>query len=384
MKKEIIVLGSTGSIGTQTLDVCRHLGIKITAIAGGRNAALLEKQIGEFRPQYCGIADANEAEKLEITAKKAGTKLIVGADSAEKIAGIAEGDMVLNSVSGVAGLKPTLAAIESGRDLALANKESLVTGGKLVSEALERKGVRMIPVDSEHSAIYQCLNGNKIRRILLTCSGGPFFGKKREELAGITPSDALAHPTWNMGSRITIDSATLMNKGFEVIEAVRLFGVSPSEIEVLVHRESVVHSMVEYDDGAVIAQLGSPDMRLCIQYAFTCPERFSSLSKPLDFTSPKNLSFCHPDTESFPLLSLAYKAYGIGGVAPAVMNGADEEAVGLFLKGKISFTDISDVVSDVTLGFEKKDYHSADDVLAADREARRLVREKAEKRFEVK
>ena len=306
-----------------------------------------------------------------------GTRIISGKNSAEVIASEADADTVLNSVSGIAGLRPTLAAIRAGKRLALANKESLVTYGKVVMAEAERRGVMILPVDSEHSAVFQCLSGQKIKKIILTASGGPFFGKKREELARITPADALAHPTWSMGNRITIDSATLMNKGFEVIEAVMLFGVAPEQVGVAVHRESIIHSMVEYTDNAVIAQMGAPDMRLCVQYALTYPERYDSPVAELDLVKLSRLTFAEPDGEAFPLLPLAYRAVKRGGVVPAVMNGADEAAVAMFLDGRISFTDISDIVSAVTENAPEVECPTLEDIEAADREARRMAAEMA-------
>ena len=298
------MLGSTGSVGRQALDVCRHRNIKVTALSAGSNISLLEKQIREFSPGLCAVADGRAAADLAVRVADTGTRIISGKNSAEVIASEADADTVLNSVSGIAGLRPTLAAIRAGKRLALANKESLVTYGKVVMAEAERRGVMILPVDSEHSAVFQCLSGQKIKKIILTASGGPFFGKKREELARITPADALAHPTWSMGNRITIDSATLMNKGFEVIEAVMLFGVAPEQVGVVVHRESIIHSMVEYTDNAVIAQMGAPDMRLCVQYALTYPERYDSPVAELDLVKLSRLTFAEPDGEAFPLLPL--------------------------------------------------------------------------------
>jgi len=371
------VLGSTGSVGRQALDVCRHRNIKVTALSAGSNISLLEEQIREFSPGLCAVADERAAADLAVRVADTGTRIISGKNSAEVIASEADADTVLNSVSGIAGLRPTLAAIRAGKNLALANKESLVTYGKVVMAEAERRGVMILPVDSEHSAVFQCLSGQKIKKIILTASGGPFFGKKREELARITPADALAHPTWSMGNRITIDSATLMNKGFEVIEAVMLFGVAPEQVGVVVHRESIIHSMVEYTDNAVIAQMGAPDMRLCVQYALTYPERYDSPVAELDLVKLSRLTFAEPDGEAFPLLPLAYRAVKRGGVVPAVMNGADEAAVAMFLDGRISFTDISDIVSAVTENAPEVECPTLEDIEAADREARRMAAEMA-------
>lgn len=371
------MLGSTGSVGRQALDVCRHRNIKVTALSAGSNISLLEEQIREFSPGLCAVADERAAADLAVRVADTGTRIISGKNSAEVIASEADADTVLNSVSGIAGLRPTLAAIRAGKRLALANKESLVTYGKVVMAEAERRGVMILPVDSEHSAVFQCLSGQKIKKIILTASGGPFFGKKREELARITPADALAHPTWSMGNRITIDSATLMNKGFEVIEAVMLFGVAPEQVDVAVHRESIIHSMVEYTDNAVIAQMGAPDMRLCVQYALTYPERYDSPVAELDLVKLSRLTFAEPDGEAFPLLPLAYRAVKRGGVVPAVMNGADEAAVAMFLDGRISFTDISDIVSAVTENAPEVECPTLEDIEAADREARRMAAEMA-------
>lgn len=371
------MLGSTGSVGRQALDVCRHRNIKVTALSAGSNISLLEEQIREFSPGLCAVADERAAADLAVRVADTGTRIISGKNSAEVIASEADADTVLNSVSGIAGLRPTLAAIRAGKRLALANKESLVTYGKVVMAEAERRGVMILPVDSEHSAVFQCLSGQKIKKIILTASGGPFFGKKREELARITPADALAHPTWSMGNRITVDSATFMNKGFEVIEAVMLFGVAPEQVGVVVHRESIIHSMVEYTDNAVIAQMGAPDMRLCVQYALTYPERYDSPVAELDLVKLSRLTFAEPDGEAFPLLPLAYRAVKRGGVVPAVMNGADEAAVAMFLDGRISFTDISDIVSAVTENAPEVECPTLEDIEAADREARRMAAEMA-------
>lgn len=377
MTEKTAVLGSTGSVGRQALDVCRHRNIKVTALSAGSNISLLEEQIREFSPGLCAVADERAAADLAVRVADTGTRIISGKNSAEVIASEADADTVLNSVSGIAGLRPTLAAIRAGKNLALANKESLVTYGKVVMAEAERRGVMILPVDSEHSAVFQCLSGQKVKKIILTASGGPFFGKKREELARITPADALAHPTWSMGNRITIDSATLMNKGFEVIEAVMLFGVAPEQVDVAVHRESIIHSMVEYTDNAVIAQMGAPDMRLCVQYALTYPERYDSPVAELDLVKLSRLTFAEPDGEAFPLLPLAYRAVKRGGVVPAVMNGADEAAVAMFLDGRISFTDISDIVSAVTENAPEVECPTLEDIEAADREARRMAAEMA-------
>ena len=302
--------------------------------------------------------------------------MLGGDDSIYEMLALTDADTVLNAVSGIAGLRPTIAAIQLGKKLALANKESLVTYGTWVMNEAKRRGVDILPVDSEHSAIAQCLAGSsreQIRKLVLTASGGPFFGKSFDEMRRITPEIALAHPTWNMGKRITIDSATMMNKGFEVIEAYHLFGVAPECIDVVVHRESIVHSMVEFNDSAVIAQMGVPDMRLCVQYALTFPGRYNSPVKSLDLTTVGSLSFFKPDYEAFPLLPLAYRALKRGGVVPAAMNAADEAAVELFLIGKIGFTDIAKAVTEATDACADIPEPTLDQVEEADRIAREAV-----------
>ncbi len=377
MTQVVAILGSTGSVGTQALDVCRRLSIRVDALSCGRDIVMAEKQIREFFPRLVAVAEEEAARDLAVRVADLPVKLLVGREAAAGVAAETEADTVVNAVSGIAGLRPTLATLQAGKRLALANKESLVTYGTAVMAEARKRGLPILPVDSEHSAIFQCLSGQPVKKILLTASGGPFFGKSRDEMAGITPADALAHPTWNMGSRITIDSATMMNKGFEVIEAIHLFGVKPEQVEVVVHRESIIHSMVEYIDNAVIAQMSQPDMRLCVQYALTWPERTEAVIPPLDLTTLSGLTFYRPDSEMFPLLPLAYEAIRRGGILPAAMNGADEEAVALFLAGKLNFTAIADLVCEVTLGMPSVLFPTLEDVEAADRDARRLVREKA-------
>lgn len=375
MTEKVTILGSTGSVGKSALRVCDALNIKVTGLSANSDIETLEEQIRYFKPEMCAVADENAAAALKIKIADTDVKVIAGKDAAATLAGETNCDTVLNSVSGVAGLRPTLSTVKTGKKLALANKESLVTFGETVIAEAKRSGTKILPVDSEHSAIFQCLSGQKIKRIILTASGGPFYKKTREELVRITPEDALNHPTWNMGSRITIDSATMMNKGFEVIEAVHLFGVDIDDVDVVVHRESIIHSMVEYIDNAIIAEMGVPDMKLCIQYALTYPQRVKGPVNSLDFTTLSSLSFGMPDNDAFPLLPLAYRAYKKGGVAPAMMNGADEEAVALFLKGKISFTDISDAVIKVTENAPNIINPSLYDIEQADIEARMRVRE---------
>ncbi len=371
------VLGSTGSVGTQALDVCRQLHIRVDALSCSRDVTTAEAQVREFRPRLVAVADETAARDLALRVLDLDVSVLSGPLSAAQAAEETAADTIVNAVSGIAGLRPTLATLKAGKRLALANKESLVTYGTAVMTQAREKGLPILPVDSEHSAIFQCLSGQPVKQILLTASGGPFFGRSREELATITPADALAHPTWNMGSRITVDSATMMNKGFEVIEAVHLFGVTPEQVRVMVHRESIIHSMVEYIDNAVIAQMSHPDMRLCVQYALTYPQRTEAVIPPLDLTALGGLTFREPDGETFPLLPLAYEAIRRGGVLPAAMNGADEEAVALFLEGRIGFLALSDLVERVTLSMPSVPSPSLSDVEEADWEARRRVRELA-------
>ncbi|MBQ2325343.1 MAG: 1-deoxy-D-xylulose-5-phosphate reductoisomerase [Clostridia bacterium] len=371
--KNIILLGATGSIGTQTCDVARRHGFRITALSGHSNVKLLEELSREFSPRYAVVGEEYMGDlktRLGDTSVK-----VVPESEIHSVAAQCEGDTVLNAVTGIAGLRSSLAVLETGKTLCLANKESMVTGGDLVNAMAKKTGAKILPVDSEHSAIFQCLDGNKVKKILLTASGGPFYGKKREFLDTVTPEDALAHPTWNMGKKITIDSATLMNKGLELIEAVQLFGVSPDKIEVLVHRQSIVHSMVQYEDNAVLAQCGAPDMRTCIQYALTYPERKAGLAKELDFASLATLTFARPDEDTFTLLPLCRKAITRGGNLPAAVNGANEAAVDAFLRKKIGFTDIFRVVE---RAYEKAFFienPTVEDIFETDRAARRAVAE---------
>ncbi len=375
MQKTISLLGSTGSIGTQALDVARKHNYKIKALAGGRNIELLEKQAREFLPSLVCVADEKAAKQLKISLADTSIKVLGGEESII-CAASTDCDIVLNSIVGIAGLNPTLAAIESGRDVALANKETLVAAGDIVINKAQEKGVKILPVDSEHSAIFQCLQGvpeNSLRKILLTASGGPFFGKNKEELKDVTPEMALKHPNWSMGAKITIDSSTLMNKGLEVIEAVKLFGVSAKDIEVVVHRESIIHSAVMLRDGAVIAQLGLPDMRLPIQYALTYPARNECPGEDLNLTKLGNMSFFEPDLETFVCLKTCINAVDEGGLKPAAANGANEMAVKLFLEGKIKFLQIGELVALATENQKKTEEFSIEDVFDADKAAREFV-----------
>lgn len=379
MKQSIAVLGSTGSIGTQTLDVARHLNLNVCALAAKRNIALLEKQIREFSPQVAAVFDPEAAQRLKASVGDLPVKVVQGMDGLCEAACLPAADLVCNSVVGMVGLRPTLEAIRSGKSIALSNKETLVAGGELVMrEALEHH-VKILPVDSEHSAVFQCLQGSPgksaLRRIILTASGGPFFGKTSEELQNVTPEQALHHPNWNMGPKVTIDSSTLMNKGLEVIEASRLFGLPDEKIDVLVQRESVIHSMVEFQDHSVIAQLGVPDMHLPIQYALTYPERLPSQAGELNLSEYGKLTFAHPDEKTFRCLAACRKALRRGGLAPAAANGANEVAVKLFLSHKISFLEIGDLVwRAMEHQPDVAQIRDIDDVLRADAEARRYVR----------
>lgn len=376
--KNLIILGSTGSIGTQALDIVRANPKKytVTALAAGSNVELIEKQAREFKPQVVALFSKDAAADLKVRLADTNIKVLSGSDGiCETAAG--NGDMVLNAIVGIAGLRPTLAAIDAGKTIALANKETLVTGGEIVNRKLKEKGVTLLPVDSEHSAIFQSLQGapkGSLKKILLTASGGPFFSKTREELQNVTVKDALNHPNWSMGAKITIDSASLMNKGLEVIEAVHLFGVPASQIEVLVHRQSILHSAVELSDGAVIAQLGTPDMKLPIQYALTYPERDMCFEQ-LDLFKIGSLTFERPDCDTFRLLPLCIEAINRGGLYPTAINGANEESVKLFLEGKIKFLQIAELNEKAMNLCENKKDFTVEDIFAADETARRIVRE---------
>ena len=373
--KKLIILGSTGSIGTQALEVCRRDGYAVVALAAGGNIELLEKQAREFKVKAVAVFNTQKAEELKIKLKDTDIKVLSGQDGVCEIAQM-DADIVLNSIVGIAGLRPTLAAIESGHDIALANKETLVTGGDIVKKAAKEKGVKILPVDSEHSAIFQSLQGapeKSLKKILLTASGGPFFGKTRKDLENVTVKEALDHPNWSMGAKITIDSATLMNKGLEVIEAVHLFDISADDIEVLVHRQSILHSAVELSDGAVIGQLGTPDMRLPIQYALTYPERSNYAFEKLSLSDIGTLPFQKPDTETFRCLPLCIKAINEGGLRPTAVNGANEEAVRLFLDGKIKFLQIAELVQKAAYSVNNIKDFGLEDVLECDKLSRAAV-----------
>lgn len=373
--KSLSVLGSTGSIGTQTLDVCRKLGYSIVALAAGSNIELLEQQAREFMPKLVAVYDEEAAKRLSIALFDTGITVLGGEEGVLKAAQI-ECDIVLNAVTGIAGLRPTIAAIEAGNDIALANKETLVAGGKRVMDYAEEHGVKIIPVDSEHSAIFQCLQAKgdygRIKKLILTASGGPFFGKTADELVNVTAADALNHPTWNMGRKVTIDSATMANKGLEVIEAAHLFGVSQNNIDVVIHRESIVHSLVEFTDNSILAQLGVPDMRTPIQYAITNPDRCESAVPSLDLAKVCTLHFYPQDNEAFPSTNIARYALSLGKTATAAFNAADEIAVAAFLDGKIGFTDIPKIV-EKTVDMPLPGGTSFEEVFETDKEARKFA-----------
>ena len=378
-KKRIAVLGSTGSVGEQALDVAEQFGLEVSCISANKNFSRVEDQARKFNVSAVAMADASAANELKIRLADTDIKVYSGESGICNMIFEQNQHTVVNSVIGEAGLKPTLATIDSGCRLALANKESLVVAGDIVMSRAREKKVEILPVDSEHSAIFQCLksgNNREIKKILLTASGGPFFGCTSEDLKTMDVSDALAHPTWKMGAKITVDSATLMNKGFEVIEAVHLFGVSPRDIQVVVHRESIIHSMVEYIDNSVIAQLSVPDMRLCIQYAVTYPDRERATIPELDLFSLSELTFKKADTKTFPLLKCAYDCIESGGALPAVLNASNEVAVASFLKGETEFYRISDSVCNVVdkLSLASK-AHALDEIFEYDREARALTEE---------
>lgn len=368
--RKISILGSTGSIGTQTLEVVEILeNIKVMAITGNSNVKLLEEQARKFLPELIAVMDEKNAEILKEKLSDLNIRVVSGMDGLVEAATYEGVDTVVTSVVGNVGLKPTFEAIRAGKNIALANKETLVSAGQLVMDLAKKHNINIYPVDSEHSAIFQSLQGNegnKIERILLTASGGPFRGKKREELLHVTAADALKHPNWSMGNKITIDSATLMNKGLEVMEAKWLFGVDVDQIEVLVHPQSIVHSAVEYEDGAIVAQLGEPDMRVPIQYALTYPKRIKNPFPRVDFTQRNNLTFDKPDMETFKCLSLAYRALKTGGTLPAVLNGANEVAVARFLKGDIGFLDISELIEQTMDAYTVKYEYTLEDLLEAD------------------
>ena len=379
--RNIALLGSTGSIGQHTLEVVRHLAprFRITYLTANRNLDLLRRQIEEFRPRGVLVRDPSRAALLR-QALNGSIEILTGEEGLEEIVARSDVDLVLSSLVGFAGLKPTLRAIEAGKDIALANKETLVVGGEIIMERVRATGVRLIPIDSEHSAILQCLQGEDIStvsRLLLTASGGPFLHTRRERFHAITRAEALTHPTWKMGRKVTIDSATLMNKGLEVIEAHWLFGIPGSGIEVVIHPQSIIHSMVEFVDGSIKAQLGIPDMKIPIHYALMYPERPAAPFRRLDFAELKQMTFFAPDPDKFRCLALAYRALEAGGTAPAVLSAANEVAVELFLEERIPFSAIPELIEDALAAHVPVHRPTLDDLVGADREGRTFVRQKA-------
>ena len=370
--KKIAILGSTGSIGTQTLEVVRNnRDIKVVALAAGSNIRLLEQQIREFRPKLAAVWSEENAKQLRLMVRDLPTKIVWGMEGLLEVAQIPESEILVTAIVGMIGIRPTVAAIRAGKNIALANKETLVTAGHIIMPLAKERKVSILPVDSEHSAIFQSLNGerqNHISKILLTASGGPFRGKKRQELEHIRPEDALKHPNWSMGRKITIDSSTLVNNGLEVMEVKWLFDVDPERIQVVVQPQSIIHSMVEFDDGAVIAQLGTPDMKLPIQYALYYPQRRYLPGDRLDFWKLSQITFEKPDTETFRGLTLAYRALREGGSMPTVYNAANEKAVSLFLDGKIRYLDITDIIEDCMDSHLTLTSPSVEDILGVERE----------------
>lgn len=377
MTKRISILGSTGSIGRQTLDVAEKLQISVAALAASRNVELLEAQCRKFRPELAVLFDEAAAEELKRRLSDMNIKVAGGMEGLLAAAVLDSADTVVTAVSGMIGLRPTLAAIERGKRIALANKETLVCAGELVMREAQRRGAEIIPVDSEHSAIFQCLMGcrdrSEVRRLILTCSGGPFYGKTAAELQKVTRVDALRHPNWKMGPKITVDCATLMNKGLEVIEAMRLYGLPLEQVTAVIHRQSIVHSLVEFRDGAVMAQLGTPDMRIPIGLALTYPKREENPAPPLDLLSCPPLTFAAPDEEAFRCFRLARQAAKQGGTACAVLNGANEAAVGLFLQEKLGFPEIADAVEAALDAVPQCADVTLEAALDADRQARDIV-----------
>ena len=378
MHKNISLLGSTGSIGTQTLDIIRQLKLNVIALSARSNVKLLENQVREFKPKYVSIVDESLYNDLKIALKDINVKVLSEKESLCELASLDESDMVINSVIGMAGLKPTLAAIDAGKTLGLANKESLVVAGKLLTKRLKFKS-QLLPIDSEHSAIFQSIEGNDkkfIDKIILTASGGPFFGKTRAQLSDVTADEALKHPNWSMGRKISIDSATLMNKGLELIEASVLFDKDPEDIEILIHRESIIHSMVRYIDGSVIAQLSNPDMRLPIQYAITYPQRAKNKIEKIDYYKIKSLSFDKPDIEVFGCLKIAIDVSKKGNIFPCVLNAANEEAVDLFLNKKIKFLEIEEIVKEYIENQKEIKNLTLNDIFNVDLEVRNNIRKR--------
>ena len=375
----ISILGSTGSIGRQTLDIVKHLNLSVAALTAGTSVERMAQQCREFLPKLAVMGDEASANRLQREISDLQVEIAWGEEGLIRAATMEQADCVITAVVGMLGLKPTLAAIEKGKRIGLANKETLVCAGELVMAAAKRTGAQIIPVDSEHSAIFQCLMGcnhpREIKRIILTCSGGPFFGMEKAEVAGMTRADALKHPNWKMGPKITVDCATLMNKGLEVIEAMRLYDLPAEKVDVVIHRQSIVHSMVEFTDGAVMAQMGAPDMRLPIQLAMTYPQRKECVVDALDLTKCGSLTFCEPDMDTFPCLALARACAKQGGTACPVMNGANEEAVAMYLRDEIGFYDIYERVNFALSVVPFIQNPTLEEILEADRLARLAVKE---------
>lgn len=377
MTERISILGSTGSIGTQTLDVARLTGMKVKALTAHSNVKLIEEQIREFSPELAVMFCEDAAKDLKSRISDTSTRVLYGMEGLIEAATLESADTVLNSLVGMVGLEPTLAAAKAKKNIALANKETLVAGGELVMNTVSENGVMLLPVDSEHSAIFQCLQGcpdhKFIKKLILTASGGPFFGKTKDDLRSVTVKEALNHPNWSMGAKITIDSASMMNKGLEIIEARWLFDIPQENIDVVVHRQSIIHSLVEFSDNSVLGQLGLPDMRIPIQYALTYPQRIPSDVRPLSLAQIGTLTFSEPDYDTFRCLSAAKRSLDIGGTAPAIANGANEVANALFREGKLSFLQIGDLVSSAVEEVVSTDLRTLEDVLDADKAAREYV-----------
>lgn len=376
--EKLIILGSSGSIGTQALDVCRRYTIPVDAISVNTNVKVLDEEVRAFSPRYAVVANEAAYQEAKITLADTSVKLFCGKEGIREVLSLSDADTVLNALVGEAGLRPTVWTLENGKRLALANKESLVCAGEIVMKLAAAKGVEILPVDSEHCAIHQCLRAGaryEAKELILTASGGPFFGYDENALKTVTLEDTLKHPTWKMGQKITVDSATLMNKGFELIEAAHLFGFDMDAISAVVHRESIIHSMVRFGDNSVIAQMGNPDMRSCIAYALFYPERRFTGGAPLDFAALGKMTFFEPDTKTFPLLALAKEVHKAGGLLPAVLNAANEEAVYAFLAKKIDFADIGHIVSDFVHSYDNKLNPTLDEIENASQTVRGKIRE---------
>lgn len=383
--ENIAILGSTGSIGCSSLEVIEKLShrFRVVGLAAGRNTRLLEKQVEKFKPKIVSVEKKEEADELKKRFKDGSVRVTFSQEGAEEIAGFEENDIVVSAITGIDGLKPTLAALRTGKKIALANKESMVAAGPLIKSLVQEFGSPIIPVDSEHSGIFQCLakeNPESVQKVILTASGGPFFRKSAEEMKDVTLEEALNHPRWKMGKKVTVDSATLMNKGLELVEAHWLFGIEPKKLEVLIHPQSIVHSLVEMNDGSVLAQLSPTDMKIPIQYALTYPEREDSPLTSLDLSEIKSLEFFKPDVDKFPLLKLARLALEEGGSFPVVLNAANEVAVAAFLQKEIRFPEIAEIVSEAVENHQKKEVKDLDDILLVDRETRLVTRNLMERR----